>query len=111
MKGLSPRSYIPSLVEFCPVVPEKIFEIVFTIIYGRRGHLGHVAKMPRTNFVPPTYEGSTQTLALIGKAVSEEKMLEIVNERTDTHALGRRDGRRIMRIRAFTHISAHLIPQ
>ena len=86
-------------------------KLFFTIIYGRRGHLGHVAKMPRTNFVPPTYGGSTQTLALIDKAVSEEKMLEIVNERTDTHALGRRDGRRIMRIRAFTHISAHLIPQ
>ena len=38
-------------------------------IYGRGGHLGHVNQMTRTNFRPP----STQNLALIGHAVSEEK--------------------------------------
>ena len=37
------------------------------------------------NFRPPSQAGSTKNLALIGKAVSEEKMFEIVAEdgRTD----------------------------
>ena len=35
-----------------PPVPEKIFEGFFTI-YGRGGHLGHVTRMPSTNFHSP----------------------------------------------------------
>ena len=48
-------------------------------IYGRCGHLGHLTRMPRTNFRPPTQGSSTQNLALIGQAVSE-KMFEIVDD-------------------------------
>ena len=36
-------------------------------------------------FVPPTNRGSTQNLALIGQAVLEEKMFEIVDGRTPQH--------------------------
>ena len=32
---------------------EEDFEFVFFIIYGRGGHLGHVIKIPRTNFRSP----------------------------------------------------------
>ena len=35
------------------------------------------------NFVPPSQGGSTLNLVLIGQAVSEEKMFENVNGRTD----------------------------
>ena len=52
-------------------------------IYGRGGHLGHVTQMPRTNFRSP-YPRRLQNLALIGQAVSEKKMFEIVDDgRTD----------------------------
>ena len=37
---------------------EEDFRRVFTI-YGRGGHLGHVTKMPRTNFRSPYPRGST----------------------------------------------------
>ena len=51
--GWSPRCYKPSFVEIgLPVLEKKIFECFFTI-YGRGGHLGHVIKIPRTNFRSP----------------------------------------------------------
>ena len=52
MMGPSPRCYIPSFVEICPLVPEKTFEGFFTI-YGRGRHVGHVNEIPRTNFCSP----------------------------------------------------------
>ena len=33
---------MPSLVEICPPVPEKIFEGFYHNLYGHGGHLGHV---------------------------------------------------------------------
>ena len=57
MMGWSPRCYIPSFVKIgLPVLEKKIFEGFFTI-YGRGGHLGHVAQMPRTNFRSPYPRG------------------------------------------------------
>ena len=53
MIGLSPQYYVPSFVKIgLPVLEMNIFEGVFTI-YGRDGHVGHVTKMPRTNFRSP----------------------------------------------------------
>ena len=49
---------------------------------------GHVTQMPRTNFGAPSHRGFIQNLALIGQAVSENKMFEIV------HDVGRTDVRR-----------------
>ena len=59
-------------------------------MYGRGGNLGYVTQMPRT-FVPSIHGGSTQTYALIGQIVSEEKMFEHCERRTE-------DGRRSMGI-------------
>ena len=53
---------------------EEDFLRVFTI-YGRGGHLGHVTKMPRTNFRSP-YPRRLYNLALIDQAVSEKKMFK-----------------------------------
>ena len=53
---------------------------VFTI-YGHGGHLGHVTCTIYINFIPPSRGGSTQNLALIGQAVSKEKIFEIVDRR------------------------------
>ena len=51
--GWCPRCYIQSFKEIGQLVPEKkIFEGFFTI-YRRGGHLGHVTRMPRTNFRSP----------------------------------------------------------
>ena len=37
-----------------PACSGEDFSVVFTIhVYGRGGHLGHVIKIPRTNFRPP----------------------------------------------------------
>ena len=60
---------------------EEDFLRVFTI-YGRGSHLGHVTKMPRTKYRSPTQGGSTLNLALIGPAVSEEKIFEHCERRT-----------------------------
>ena len=49
MMGWSPGCYIPSYVEIRPLVPEKIFEGVFTV-YGRGGHLGHVTSIVSSDF-------------------------------------------------------------
>ena len=43
-----------------------------TIIFLFDGHIGHVTEKPRTNF---------RSLVLIGKAVSEKKMIVIVTVR------------------------------
>ena len=61
---------------------EKDAEGLLLYIYGRDDHLGHVTQMPRLTFVPPTQEGFTQNMALIGQAVSE-KMFEHCERRTD----------------------------
>ena len=63
---------------------EEDFWKVFTIC-GRGGHLGHDPHASEQTFVPPTKWGSTKNLALIGRAVSEKKMFEIVDvgRRTD----------------------------
>ena len=76
MMGLSPRCYIPSFVEIGQLVPEKFLRVF--AIYGRGGHLGHVTKIPRINFAPPSHRGSIQNKALIGQVVSE-KIFEIVD--------------------------------
>ena len=68
-----------------PVLEEKIFEGFFTI-YGRGGHLGHVTEMSRTNFRSPYQRRLHIKFGLIGQAVSEKKMFEIVDDdvrRTD----------------------------
>ena len=55
MMGWSPRCYIPSFVEIGPPVPEKIFEVFFSI-YGRGGHLGHVTSIMLSDFHFPVPE-------------------------------------------------------
>ena len=65
---------------------EEDFGRVFTI-YGRGGHLGHVTWTIYTNFRSPFPRRlHIKFLALIGQAVSEEKMFENVDDgrrRTD----------------------------
>ena len=74
-----------------PLVPEKKILWVFTI-YGRDGRLGHVTHMPRTNFSSP-YPRRLHIKFGFGQAVSEEKMIEIVDDGQTTD--GRTtDGRR-----------------
>ena len=41
-----------------PASSGEDFLRVFTI-YGRGGYLGHVTKIPRTKYCPPTHGGST----------------------------------------------------
>ena len=48
----------------------------FFIIYGRGGHLGHVTWTIHTNFGSPFPRRLHIKMALIGQAVSEEKMFE-----------------------------------
>ena len=60
---------------------------MFFTIYGRGGHLGHVNKIPRTNFCSTAHGCSTQNLAFIGQAVIEKKMFENVNGRTHARLL------------------------
>ena len=75
----SHRCYIPSFVEIGPPVPEKkIFE-GFLPYMGVAAILVMWPRCHEQTFVPPTHRGSTQNLALIGQAVSEEKMFEIVD--------------------------------
>ena len=73
-------------MEIGPLVPEeKIFE-------GFLPYLGVAAILVmcrEQTFVPPTHGGSTQNLALIGQAVWEKKMFEIVDGRTTTTDDGR----------------------
>ena len=93
MIGLCPRCYTPSFVDLGLLVPKKRRFLKGFNIYVHGGHLGHVSQKPRKNFRSSTHGGSTQNLALIGKAVSEKKMILIVYDddfgrRTD----GRTDG-------------------
>ena len=56
-------------------MPEKKIVKVFTI-YGHGGHLGHVTWTFYINFRSPFSRRLTHNLALIGLAVSVEKMFE-----------------------------------
>ena len=58
---------------------EKYFKKVFTI-YGRGGHLCPVTWIIYINFRSPFQRRLHLNLALIGQAVSEEKMFEIVDD-------------------------------
>ena len=58
---------------------EKDFQKVFNI-YGRGSHLGHVTWAIYINFRSPFLRRLHMNLTLIGQAVSEEKMLEIVDD-------------------------------
>ena len=70
MMGRSPRCYISSFVKIGqPVLEKKIFE-------GFLACMGVAAANKLSG-------GSTKNLALIGQAVSVEKMFENVNGRTD----------------------------
>ena len=69
---------------------EEDFFKVFTI-YRQGGHLGHVTWTIYTNFRSPFPRRLHINLALIGQAVSEEKMFEIVDGRTTTDDDGRTD--------------------
>ena len=76
--GWSPQLYKPSFVEIGPLLPEKIFEGFFTI-YG-----SYDPDSANKHSFPPTHRGSTQNLALIGRAVTEKNMFEhCVQRRTD----------------------------
>ena len=72
---------------------EEDFWRVFTI-YGRGGHLGHVTQMPRTNFCSPLPKEAPHKIWLIGQAVSEKKMFEIVDADGRTPTDGRTYDRR-----------------
>ena len=67
-------------MEIGPPVPEKIFEgfLPYTCM-GVATILVMRPRCPEQTFVPPTPGDSTKKLALIGQAVSEEKMFEIVD--------------------------------
>ena len=62
--------------------------------YGRGGHLGHVTRMPATNFCSPYPMRLNINMALIGQSVSEEKMFEIVNDNRRWTTKRTMDGRR-----------------
>ena len=70
---------------------EEDFLRVFTI-NGRGGHLGHVTQMPLTKYGSPYPRRLHIKLALIGPAVSEKKMFEIVYDddgrRMDAGSMG-----------------------
>ena len=82
MMGQSPLCYTPSFVEIGPPVPEKMIFMVFTV-YGHGGHLGHVTWTIYMKFRSP-FLGMLHMkfgFAMIGRAVSEEKIFEIVDGR------------------------------
>ena len=82
---------MPSFKIIGLLVLEKNIYKVFTI-YGHGGRLGHVTWTIYINFRSPFPRRLHIKLALLGQAVSEEKMFEIVNGRTTTGD-GRTDGR------------------
>ena len=90
MMGRSPKCYIPSFVKIGPpVLEKKIFEGFYHIWAWRPSWSCDLDHLYKLSFPLPK-ETPHKTLALIGQAVSEEKMFENVNGRTD----GRRtDGR------------------
>ena len=74
---------MPSIVDIDPPVPKKKIFKGFTI-YGHGGHLSHVTWIFIYTLVPPSYRCFIVNLALIGLAVSEKNIFEIVNgRRTD----------------------------
>ena len=78
MMAWSPQCYIPSFRENQPAGSgEEDFLRVFTL-YGRGGHLGHVTQWPRTKFLSPYPRRLHIKFALIGQAILEKKMFEIV---------------------------------
>ena len=80
MMGRSPRCYIPSFVKIGS--GEEDFLRVFTI-YGRGGHLGHVTWTIYINFRSPFPRRLHIKFGFDWPAVSEEKMFENVDGRTD----------------------------
>ena len=68
---------MPSFMAIRLLVPEKIFEGLFTI-YGRGGgHLGSCDPDAVNKLSFPLFQGgSTQNLALIRQALSDEKIFE-----------------------------------
>ena len=92
--GWSLRCYIPSFVEIGPLFPEKKILKIF-IIYGHGGHHGHVTWTIYTNFCYPFPMMLHVKFGLIGPAVSEEKMFELVDDADDED---NQAGRRIMGI-------------
>ena len=75
--GLSLPCYIPSFVEICLPVPEKIFEGFFTI-YGRGGHLGHVTSIMSSDFISLYLKAFIQNMVQICTAVSEKIQFEFL---------------------------------
>ena len=72
--GPIPKCYIPNFLEIDPLVAEKIFEGF--IPYVDMAAILVMFMRPRCRkqtFVSPTNRGSTQNLALIGKAVLENR--------------------------------------
>ena len=83
MMGWSPQCYIPSFVKIGPpVLEKKIFE-GFLPYMGVAAILVMRPRCREQNIVPPTQGGSTLNLALIGPAVWEKKMFEIVDDDAD----------------------------
>ena len=82
---------MPSFVEIGPPVPEKkIFE-GFLSYMGVAAILVMWPRCREQTFVPPTQAGFTYNLALIGQAVSEKKMFEIVDDGRTTDDRRRTD--------------------
>ena len=84
--GVPDATYQVSWKSACRLQRRRFWR-VFTL-YGRGSHFGHVTSIMSTNFRSPTQWGSTQNLALIGQAVLQKKMFEIVNDgrrRTPDH--------------------------
>ena len=79
MMGWSPRCYIPSFVKIGPPVPEKKILKGFYHIWAWRPSWS-CDPDAANNFRSPTQGGATQNLSLIGQAVLEKKMFEIVND-------------------------------
>ena len=81
MMGWSPRCYIPSFVKVGPpVLEKKIFESFFYHIWAWRPSwscdLDAANKLP----LPLPKEAPRKILALIGQAVLEKKVFEIVDD-------------------------------
>ena len=98
MISRSPRCYIPSFLKIGMPVPGKIFEGILPYM-GVAAILVMRSRCHENVFVPPIQGGFTYNLALIGPALSEEKMFEHCERRRRKTT----DGRRTMGI-----LQAHL---
>ena len=74
---------MPSYTMICLLGLEKKKKMVFAI-YSQGGHLGHVTWSIYANFFPPPKNAPQTVLTLIGQAVSEKKIMEIVDRRRRT---------------------------